>query len=417
MGSVPPRHRSRPDSPHRAIRAGGSSPSRSTGTTPRQTNAGREHRPSGTTSCTPRAAARCSAALFRSRRSRAAWAWRSAADGAPVSAAKVRTSRRARSLGRLGTGAAPRRVPSAPIASAEATGRSCRPSSAGTRAAMSSKDRPSPAPASSMAPMSSSIMAVSRRPGNPPFRAGRRLGPAGGRRRLPGTGTGGGACDGRARGRRGPRRLHRQGSLPPRLRPVPASRRPGLHECPPDAVRTNFEDHIRPAAVSTTPAASAKTPHGLPRSVATGSTPSTRPRARPDSGSQVSKRTVARGPARAVCPCGLGVVLRLKVRGEARQDIGQRATAGLRRVEARRRARPTPACHGRTRHSHAAARPQRRTTAPWATTRHGAADHRGHRRPPQGGGTCGRQNPQRLRARTGAANRPVPSRPIPLAGP
>ena len=72
--SPPRRVRRRPaDSPGSAGISPGSSP-RSTGTTPRHTNAGREHRPSGTTSFTPSAAARCSAALFRSRRSRAAWA-------------------------------------------------------------------------------------------------------------------------------------------------------------------------------------------------------------------------------------------------------------------------------------------------------------------------------------------------------
>lgn len=47
---------------------------RSTGTTPRQMKAGREHSPNGITSFTPSEAARFSAALNRSRRILAAWA-------------------------------------------------------------------------------------------------------------------------------------------------------------------------------------------------------------------------------------------------------------------------------------------------------------------------------------------------------
>ncbi len=80
----------------------------STGITPRQRNAGREHAPSGTTSRTPRAAARRSRSRCRLRRSNRARAEMSSADGAPVTAAKVRALR---------ISAAPRTLDSPPTGS------------------------------------------------------------------------------------------------------------------------------------------------------------------------------------------------------------------------------------------------------------------------------------------------------------
>ncbi len=58
--------------------------------TPRQTNAGNEQRPRGTTNRTPSAAARCSASRFLLRRNWAACAVTTAAEGAPVVPAKRR---------------------------------------------------------------------------------------------------------------------------------------------------------------------------------------------------------------------------------------------------------------------------------------------------------------------------------------
>ena len=167
---------------------------------------------------------------------------------------------------------------------------------------MSSKDRPNPAPASSMAPISSSIMAVvSRRPANPgcPRR------PAAGAARRPVAAVeqeltvepptdvtaareDHDCCAWKARRDHGSGQFRSHGgrgitvvSPPPPGRAWKTT--PGwLCAAPP----------LRPAP---------RHPTAFPGASPPGPTPSTRPRPRPDSGSQVNKRTDARGPAKAVC--------------------------------------------------------------------------------------------------------------------
>ncbi len=135
-----------------------------TGTMPRQIKAGKEHKPKGTTSFTPSAAARFSAARNCSRRSLAACAYRSEAEGAPVSAAKARASFRRETSGVGCVGVRQAVSQSAPMARAATTGRSDRLTGGEAHLATSSSARPIPAPASSIDATSSSIIATSLRP-------------------------------------------------------------------------------------------------------------------------------------------------------------------------------------------------------------------------------------------------------------
>jgi len=136
----------------------------STGTMPKQIKAGREQSPKGTTSFTPKAAARFSADLNCSRRSLAACAYKMDADGAPVRAANASAFFSRKTSGACCAGVRQAVSQSAPMAKAATTGLSDWLMGGEADLASSSNALPIPAPASSIEATSSSIMAVSRRP-------------------------------------------------------------------------------------------------------------------------------------------------------------------------------------------------------------------------------------------------------------
>lgn len=74
-----------------------------------------------------------------------------------------------------------------------------------------------------------------------------------------------------------------------------------IHQSMPTATSTNRDDQILPIIVKTIPAANAANPMPLAVRIPKGSTPSTMPSPSPNTGNHVRRRTVAFGPASAVC--------------------------------------------------------------------------------------------------------------------